>query len=110
MSIIDLEKIDIIGTDPDGFVRLTISDHLDWEDEEYHLRTLQDKINKYLEFIESGQIYEEYIDAKGKELRIDVISKYDFTEIANDFIRIVNDKLVETGLCMINQYKLEDDK
>ena len=110
MSVTDIEKIDLISTDPKGVIRLTISDHLDWEEEESHLRTLQDKINKYLEFIESGQIYDDYPEAKGKELRIDVVSKYDLTELGNDFIRIVDDKLIESGLCRINQYKLEDAK
>lgn len=104
MSITELEKIDFISIDPEGIVRLTISDHLDWKDEEFHLRILQDKINRYLEFIESRQIYEKYPDAQGKELRIDVISKYEFTTLGNNFIKAVNDKLVELGFCTINQY------
>ena len=66
-------------------------------------------INKYLEFIESGQIYEDYPDAKEKELRIDVISKYDFTELGNNFIRIANDNLTDSGLCKISQYKHNDE-
>ena len=106
MSITELEKIDFISIDPKGLVRLTISDHLDWDDEELHLRTLQDKINRYIEFIESRQIYEKYSDAEGKELRIDVVSKYEFTTLGNNFIRVVNDRLVELGLCTINQYVL----
>ena len=43
---------------------LMIADHLDWENELQHLTLLQDKINAYVSFIESGQIYSVYPDAK----------------------------------------------
>lgn len=55
MSIIDKDKIDSIGINKDnGKVILEISDHLDWSCEYEHLVMLQDKINSYLSFIESG--------------------------------------------------------
>nr|WP_211171156.1 DUF6572 domain-containing protein [Bacillus sp. DNRA2] len=41
-----------------------IADHLDWENELQHLKLLQDKINAYISFIESGQVYSVYHDAK----------------------------------------------
>lgn len=42
---------------------LMIADHLDWENELQHLSLLQDKINAYVSFIESGKIYSVYPDA-----------------------------------------------
>jgi hypothetical protein len=57
MSIAETDKIDIIGTVPDSkVVRLVITDHLDWDDNESHSRLLQDKINTYIGFVESDQL------------------------------------------------------
>ncbi|MBC6110685.1 DUF6572 domain-containing protein [Pedobacter fastidiosus] len=64
MSVIQVDKIDFIGIDgKTKKVALTISDHLDWDDEYYHLSVLQEKINAYLRFIESGEIYDVYPDS-----------------------------------------------
>jgi hypothetical protein len=54
---------------------LTISDHLVWGDE--HLYMLQEKINKYIDFIESGDIYEKYEQAVGKKFVIELIYRFD---------------------------------
>lgn len=62
MSIDQSDVIDFISTTPEGKGVLTITDHLSW-DMDFHLELLQDKINRYLQFIESGQIYEEYPQA-----------------------------------------------
>jgi hypothetical protein len=45
MSVEDKTVIDIITTDKQGMLVLTISDHLEWDDENGHLLLLQDKIN-----------------------------------------------------------------
>ena len=59
MSITDKLRIDIIATKAGSdAVKLVIADHLDWDDPESHLLLLQEKINTYLEFIESGQLLE----------------------------------------------------
>lgn len=53
MSIEETEVIDFIGIDKEqGEVSLTISDHLEWDDN--HLFILQKKLNSYISFIESG--------------------------------------------------------
>jgi len=57
MSILETDKIDIIGTrQGSNVVKLVVSDHLDWEDAERHSALLQEKINTYIAFIESGQL------------------------------------------------------
>jgi len=55
---------------------LTISDHLEWDDKNEHLVILQDKINAYLEAIESGSLCEEYPNAKDRQIVISIVSKY----------------------------------
>ena len=46
MTIHDPDKIDAIGLEGNSTAVLTISDHLDWDDENSHLEVLQEKINK----------------------------------------------------------------
>ncbi|MDR6534474.1 DUF6572 domain-containing protein [Variovorax soli] len=63
MTVENTSIVDAVGTDTEtGEVRLSIIDHLPWDTE--HLRLLQDKINVYLGFIESGEIYVSYPSAK----------------------------------------------
>ena len=59
MSIEETQKIDLVATRPDSTeVRLVMTDHLDWADPQAHLRLLQEKLNAYIAFVESGQIYD----------------------------------------------------
>jgi hypothetical protein len=59
MSISELDRIDLIGTRPDGnIVKLAVADNLPWNDVGAHSRLLQDKINAYIAFVESGQLKE----------------------------------------------------
>ena len=58
--------VDIISTKPDGVtVVLTIRDHLDWVDTSQHQVLLQNKLNRYLAFVESGELLEAYPTPKG---------------------------------------------
>lgn len=76
MSVEQLDIVDIISTDKSsGHVILTISDHLDWSDTARHQIILQEKINKYLAFVESGEILESYPDAKGRPTVIKIVFK-----------------------------------
>ena len=74
MSVEDTDKIDIITTSEDGSVTLFITDHLPWGDGE-HLLALQAKLNRYLEFVESGQHLEHDV-APDAPVRIKVVAKF----------------------------------
>ena len=77
MSIEQSDRVDAVGVDASsGKVILTISDDLDWSDESSHLLALQDKLNAYLRFIESGELLEKYPAAAGRKVRIQVFCKY----------------------------------
>ena len=78
MAVDDAEVIDFISTTRDtGEVVLSITDHLEWDKNNEHLPILQAKINLYLQFVESGQLAEEYPNAEpGIPVRIDVACKY----------------------------------
>ncbi|MGB5408415.1 MAG: DUF6572 domain-containing protein, partial [Thiogranum sp.] len=82
-------------TEPDGTVVLTISNHLEWNDE--HLMLLQEKLNSYLSFIESGEINETYPAAKDSRIKINVICKYAPTPEAASFLSKCKDLIAKLG-------------
>jgi hypothetical protein len=76
MSVENTQVIDFIGfEEATGKVVLTIADHLPWDDRD-HLLLLQEKLNSYLAFIESGEIYESYPRAMGRQLVIDLVVQH----------------------------------
>lgn len=76
-----LEKensIDAIGRSVESEeVILTIFDSWDWKNRTKHLSSLEKKILSYIEFIYSGQIYDEYPVSKNTPLAIDLVHKYE---------------------------------
>ncbi len=75
MPVDNLKVVDSVSLSKKGEAVLTISDHLEWNGLE-HLEILQKKINLYLEFIENGELLENYPDAKGRQIVINIIAKY----------------------------------
>jgi hypothetical protein len=103
MSILDEKKIDFLGTDKDtGEVILTITDHLEWdsESEHDHLSALQEKINTYLAFIESEEIYEYSEDARNRNIVIEVRGKYELSEAASAFYKTASAVTSEAGFSL----------
>ncbi len=86
MSINDINSIDMMGQCKEtGKVILTLIDDMNWIDERSHLSKLQEKLNAYLAFIESGQIFEEEPNFKDEVIKIEVCMKYKPTNNAEDF-------------------------
>ncbi|MEZ5692011.1 MAG: DUF6572 domain-containing protein [Rickettsiales bacterium] len=86
MSIEDTSIVDFIGLDEQKNVRLTISDHLSWGDEQ-HLFLLQEKVNCYISFIESGEILEKYPESMNKRVIIDLVCKFSPSTEDIEFIK-----------------------
>lgn len=88
MSIEQENVVDIIsdGTKPDE-VNLYIIDHFPWDEHSsyQHVMMLQTKINSYLAFIESGEIYEKYPEHIDKSVIIIVLGKYPLSDKAKEF-------------------------
>ena len=72
MAVDQPNVIDVVSKEKNGDIVLTISDHLDWRDTEQHLAILREKINTYLSFLEDGEIYERYPDAKGHNIHVEI--------------------------------------
>ena len=97
MSVLDRKTVDFGHVDDDK-ITLCISDHIPWDDEilTAHLTVLQDKINDYLEFIDSGQIYEQFGN-KGKTPNIKVIFCHEPVKKTIDFLEKSKSLLKESG-------------
>ena len=99
MSVENADSLDAIGVDEwSEYVVLTVSDHLDWRDEQSHLIALQEKINTYLRFIESGEIDRAYPNAIGRTRVIDVVLRCPPTEKALAFFDDATAILADSGI------------
>ncbi|MGF6109395.1 DUF6572 domain-containing protein [Pseudomonas frederiksbergensis] len=102
MSITDARIIDFWAIPKEKpQILLVITDHLEWgnkAEEGEHLLLLQEKINTYIAFIESGEIYTEIPGALGKSPTIRLIAKYELPEQAEYFIARVTEVLEGVGI------------
>lgn len=95
MSVEQIDKIDFISKTDEEKVELTISDHLEWDEENNHILVLQNKINAYLDYIQNGQILEVYPNLKNKDIIISLMMKYNPNEKALAFLNHC-DEFMET--------------
>ncbi|MBX8491803.1 hypothetical protein K5D34_22525 [Pseudomonas cichorii] len=113
MSVTDAQIIDMWGIpkwDSNKIV-LGISDHLAWDNKSEqgeHLQLLQNKINTYVAFIESGEIYTEIPGALGKSPIIRVQGKYELSEQGEVFIDRAAEVLKEAGIGLEFVLKADD--
>src|SRR5258708_3935929 len=102
MTVEESRKIDFAALEPQsGDMRLIICDHLDWkENEGEHLLLLQDKLNSYLAFIESGEIYSKLPKAIGRRIVIEVTGKFPLSEEASKFYRLAGKAIKDAGFSL----------
>ena len=86
MSIEQVDQVDFVSIErSSNIVVLTVSDHLDWSDELNHVRLLQDKLDAYLRFIEGGELMEQYPQARGRTITVEVVCKHEPTALGREF-------------------------
>lgn len=103
MAVDDPDQIDLLVTDKEKtFVRLVIADHLDWEelDEGHHLELLQNKLNRYLDFVESGELIQTRPDLQACPVIIQVAAKFPPNEEAAKFYRLAAPAVAEAGISL----------
>lgn len=87
MSLDATNEIDAVGIDKDtDIVVLSILDSWTWDNAQQHLQALQDKINAYFAFVESGEIYSVYPNAAMKSIRIEIIGRDQLPTAAISFL------------------------
>ena len=90
MSLEQIDKVDALGLDQKTrHIVLTIADSWNWNNESQHLLALQEKINAYLNFIETGQVWESFSLDKARNLRINVVFRYSPPASALEFLEKV---------------------
>jgi hypothetical protein len=109
-----MNVVDLIATHPDGNkVALMIFDHLEWvgdnESDGTHMYHLQQKVNAYLEFLESGEIYRKYPKAVGKNISIRIIAKYPMNRVGADFFDRLRSEVLKYGYEMEFDNRQDDD-
>lgn len=90
--------MDFCGIDQDeGCCVLAIADDWEWNDWE-HLKALKEKLNNYLAFIESGEIFAARPEARG--LAIEICIRCKFTPEGEDdfsFLRVARKAIEGAG-------------
>ena len=84
MRLSDPETVDYLGIEKEtGWVVLTLVDDCDWSDETRHLALLQTKLNRYFDFIDSGEVYEQLVRITGRAVahatpvKISILAKHE---------------------------------
>lgn len=104
MAIDNPKTIDGMAIDRErNALVLLLTDHLAWEDPEApseleHLELLQDKINAYISFLESGQFKESYPGEDFAMAAIQVHFKHNITENCEKFLNAVQDQVGQLGV------------
>jgi hypothetical protein len=99
VSVDDPNIIDMVGVESaTGKVILTIADHLDWADGDAHQLKLQEKLNTYLAFIESGELSEAYPDAKGRTPVIALAMRVAPSDAGNEFLKELGAIIAGAGI------------
>ena len=97
MTIDEESKIDRIGTNnSEDIISLLISDHLEWTVKD-KLLMLQNKINAYLAYIESGEILKKYPQAKDCDIIIHLSSLHTPDVEGLDFLQLIKKVIVGAG-------------
>ena len=93
-DVVDLVTIDKLS----GDVLLSISDHLPWGDlESAHLVLLQSKLNRYLSFVESGDMVGRFPETSGRKIVINLVCKFPPSEEGINLIRNATAAIRQAG-------------
>lgn len=88
MAVDEIDKVDGMGKQSNQLV-LLIVDHVEWSAEYNHLIVLQEKINAYLNFIESKQYQSTYPNEEFSQFVIDIHFKYNITPKCEQFLESI---------------------
>lgn len=97
--------IDFLAIAHDGSIVLVLAAFLDDHEEMENLRLMQDKLHRYLDFIESGEVYERATEVAKRTVppttpvRIEIVANRDLQQpICSRFLSAVADACKEVGV------------
>lgn len=107
MTIADAGVVDNLGIEKGtGRIILTVLDDLDWSEETEHLMLLQGKLNKYLAFIESGEVFDQLQERLGlcsapeTAIGIEILAKYTPSEQGQAFLSYAQNMITRAGFSL----------
>ena len=105
MSLEHTNIVDFVAINPtSGKVELTLLDPLPWTtDDQDHLFKLQEKLNSYLGFVESGEVFDSYPKARDREISISIVFKYEPTLKAREFLEKAQAAIAEAGMELLHE-------
>jgi hypothetical protein len=97
MSVEQTDVVDVVSQAKNGDCILSISDHLEWGDDGSHLLVLQEKLNRYLSFIEGGELVERFPKYKGVPVTIRIYLKYWPNAVGDKFLQMARNAIEGAG-------------
>jgi hypothetical protein len=109
MTVQQARTVDWLGIEKEtGNIMLTVVDDLDCGSEDDHLLALQDKLNTYLAFIESEEVFDRLVDTVRREvarttpIKVSVLAKYPLTPKAESFIQHAKKTFHDAGFQLVH--------
>jgi hypothetical protein len=111
MTIEQPKIIDFVAFDKENETTLLILvDHLVWDEEEgEHLLLLQEKLNVYLHYVESSQLYDDFPEATGQKIVIRVASTHALSSQAEKFFELARKRIAGLGFELQFEHDPADD-
>jgi hypothetical protein len=101
VTVQDENVVDIVSiNEARSAVVLTVSDHLDWSDTERHQTVLQTKLNRYLAFVESGELLERHPASKGLAVVFVIVFKFKPDRKAEAFLSRAKETVKSAGFSL----------
>ena len=105
MALDKRDTIDFLCIDEDGSISVVLAAYLDDHEEMENLRLMQDKLHRYLDFIESGEVYEKATEVAKRvvprttPVRIQVVGNRELQEpVGPRFLQHVASACRESGV------------
>lgn len=110
MSVQNTTVVDRLGLEKEtGAILLLVLDDLDWSNEEEHLRLLQAKLNTYLAFIESGEVFEHFTSdlrrrvSETSPIKVLVLAKHDLPFAGSHFMTNAESTFRGAGFSLVHE-------
>jgi len=102
MSIEDLRTVDVVSIDNrSGEVVLTVSDPFGWSNPAHHLQLLQAKLQSYVDFVESGELYARYPKTRDRRPRVDVVFFHPSPTAATPALERASSQLASANISLV---------
>ncbi|PQO28002.1 hypothetical protein C5Y96_16630 [Blastopirellula marina] len=88
-----------------GSVVVSLMDEEDWDEEDEHIKLLQDKLATYLRFIESGDMQKAYPKAQGRTVRIEIRGRCRPSEGGQRFLDETAERIRAKGIDVQTSYE-----